>query len=634
MERMKPKIKILAILFVAIFLISSAYAGTLCSYKGPDISEHDLQLSDFKVSGDKTVNVGDKISVGFMLTYVGKGYVTFDEKYGVFVAAKDPDRKLRTFGNTYQSRTLKPGESVTFKTDITPDKEGKWVLWASYCIKVGKETKCGPDEWHACTIKVEPKEAPPTECPEGCECLTEAQAKELGYEYCGGEQIICGYDQYQKPMYCYEKPEEKDSDGDGIPDTKDNCPYKSNQDQTDSDNDGIGDACDTCDDRDSDQDGIKNCNDKCPYDAETFNKYLDDDGCPDEVSEGGETELGPQPEPPDKPTGREKNLPDVHTQKTPEAPMLGDRVRYEVTAEDEDGIAFIEIWIDGVKKKRCFADFCDYVSRPIEEEPEFGVVVTDTLGNFYTESVDLVDVTSTVSGGSIPRPQDFDNDGVPDEDDECCPGRGGLFATYCCEEQFWWLECWDYVYRYNPVQGRDEYYWEFFYGEVSDNGCGCYDSDDGEDIFSQGYVFVESESISDESSGYIIPSEPGASHPPSSFHDDRRSECSEERFTDECVGTTQVREYSCGSDGVINQTVRCPSDAPSCSGGRCICPDTDGGWDYYNQGTVFGNTDECLDYERLREYSCGDSRDVRCPYGCEDGACVCQDSDGTKLEDG
>jgi hypothetical protein len=146
---------------------------------------------------------------------------------------------LRTFGNTYQSRTLKPGESVTFKTGITADKGGKWVLWASYCIKILKETACGPDEWHPCKITVEAQSA----CPEGCECLTEAQAKEFGYEYCGGEKIVCGYDQYKNPMYCYEKPEEKDSDGDGIPDTEDNCPYKSNKDQKDSDGDGVGDAC-------------------------------------------------------------------------------------------------------------------------------------------------------------------------------------------------------------------------------------------------------------------------------------------------------------------------------------------------------------------------------------------------------
>lgn len=261
MERMNAKIKIVAILLVAIFLISSAYAGTLCSYKDPDISEHDLQLSDFKVSGDKPLNVGDKISVGFMLTYVGKGYVTFGDKYGIFVAAKSPDGNSRTFGNTYQGKTLKSGDFVNIETDITLDKEGEWVLWVSYCIKAGKETKCGPEKWlYTCHIIVEAK---PT-CPDGCGCLTEAQAKELGYAYCEGEKTLCGYDQSKIPMYCYQKPKEQDSDNDGIPDEQDNCPNNYNPQQEDLDNDGIGNECDTRDDRDSDGDGIKNCDDQCP----------------------------------------------------------------------------------------------------------------------------------------------------------------------------------------------------------------------------------------------------------------------------------------------------------------------------------------------------------------------------------
>ena len=37
-----------------------------------------------------------------------------------------------------------------------------------------------------------------------------------------------------------------DTDGDGIPDTSDNCPQLANADQADSDGDGVGDACDNC----------------------------------------------------------------------------------------------------------------------------------------------------------------------------------------------------------------------------------------------------------------------------------------------------------------------------------------------------------------------------------------------------
>ena len=46
-----------------------------------------------------------------------------------------------------------------------------------------------------------------------------------------------------------------DYDGDGVPDSSDNCTTASNADQSDSDFDGVGDACDTIDDSASDSDG-------------------------------------------------------------------------------------------------------------------------------------------------------------------------------------------------------------------------------------------------------------------------------------------------------------------------------------------------------------------------------------------
>ncbi|BDY00758.1 hypothetical protein TPCV302_01500 [Cutibacterium avidum] len=39
-------------------------------------------------------------------------------------------------------------------------------------------------------------------------------------------------------------PIEVTRDGDGVPDTRDNCPTIANQDQTDTDHNGVGDACD------------------------------------------------------------------------------------------------------------------------------------------------------------------------------------------------------------------------------------------------------------------------------------------------------------------------------------------------------------------------------------------------------
>jgi hypothetical protein len=64
-----------------------------------------------------------------------------------------------------------------------------------------------------------------------------------------------------------------DADGDGVPDTSDNCPSVSNPEQADTDSDGVGDACDDCfldanpDQADADADGVGDACDNCPLDA-------------------------------------------------------------------------------------------------------------------------------------------------------------------------------------------------------------------------------------------------------------------------------------------------------------------------------------------------------------------------------
>jgi len=61
----------------------------------------------------------------------------------------------------------------------------------------------------------------------------------------------------------------KDTDGDGVPDSLDNCPFVPNPTQADADHDGVGDACDNCpnvanpDQKDTDGDLVGDACDNC-----------------------------------------------------------------------------------------------------------------------------------------------------------------------------------------------------------------------------------------------------------------------------------------------------------------------------------------------------------------------------------
>jgi outer membrane protein OmpA-like peptidoglycan-associated protein len=65
-----------------------------------------------------------------------------------------------------------------------------------------------------------------------------------------------------------------DTDGDGIPDSRDQCPT------VPEDKDGFQDE-DGCPDLDNDQDGIPDAVDKCPNQPEDKDGFEDEDGCPD-----------------------------------------------------------------------------------------------------------------------------------------------------------------------------------------------------------------------------------------------------------------------------------------------------------------------------------------------------------------
>lgn len=87
-------------------------------------------------------------------------------------------------------------------------EENAEKLGYAYCQK--EKIVCGYDQFkkpmYCYQIPATPKPTTPVSCPANCTCLTKEEAMKLNYTYCKKEQIICGYDSTQNPKYCFEKP--------------------------------------------------------------------------------------------------------------------------------------------------------------------------------------------------------------------------------------------------------------------------------------------------------------------------------------------------------------------------------------------------------------------------------------------
>jgi hypothetical protein len=236
---------------------------------------------------------------------------------------------------------------------------------------------------------------------------------------------------------------------------------------------------------------------------------------------------------------------------------------------------------------------------------------------------DLLDVCPDVPD---PDQRDTDGDGKGDACDACSVmiASGDVF---CCD-QFYspsGIAC-QGLSRYSVEEGRNVYYWEDQYDLVDSSGCGCGDTDGGLDPFTRGVVYTE---VCDTKTVYQGGA-PGE-RLPVMVGSCSCQQAGEDRCSDD--GKTLI-EYICTEDGV--QEVKIPCSG-GCRDGICSCSDTDGGVNYFEAGTIGGMTDVCVDETTLREYSCGysesrgffiKSETYTCPYGCRDGACICEDTDG------
>ncbi len=426
-----------------------------------------------------------------------------------------------------------------------------------------------------------------------------------------------------------------DRDQDGVPDATDNCPSTPNRDQRDTDADTRGDACDPDDDGDT----IADEQDNCPLVPNPQQGDQDHDGIGDLCDEDGPGPI-------------------VDATLKPLRPVLGDRATYSIHANDQVAVVLIQIFFNGVQVRRCAAARCDFVTPPLVQDPSLGAIIVDADGFVRVEGIapaeavqstldrllgdadddgvsDAVDNCTAVYNRDQ---EDSDHDGVGDSCDACCAACGDspLGIEYCCYPTYGSGDsgCREQVSSYDADLDREVYYWEEIYDLVDENGCGCRDSD-GDDTTVTGAAtreVVEAWGCHDVSAG-------GRTR---TFCDPERSTC--EQLGDVCIDDNTVRERVCSGRGLESVARDCTY---ACEFGRCTCPDTDGGWVYFRRGSVLGHTDFCtavvneedphfIDWV-LTEYNCGlddagnfiaDHRSVTCPYGCEFGRCLCEDTDG------
>jgi hypothetical protein len=126
-----------------------------------------------------------------------------------------------------------------------------------------------------------------------------------------------------------------DSDGDGVPDSTDNCPVDFNPDQADRDGDGIGDACDSTPNGDVDGDSVDDAIDNCPQVYNPDQADTDGDGVGDACDDSSMGDIDGDG------VGDADNCPNVYNpdQTDTDGDGIGDACDYTPTGDlDNDGI--------------------------------------------------------------------------------------------------------------------------------------------------------------------------------------------------------------------------------------------------------------------------------------------------------
>lgn len=179
---MRLQIRVICNLFVLLFIGNMLFTViadppppyVVCYYPGPDVSEDDLQLTDFKVeSMDFIVTTETVLQASFKITYVGMDEFFYFGKGGLVLRAQTPSGRKVDLA-TLPVESMGRGATATLTaSDIVLREEGEWIIWPSYTIHIERGIaaapiiKDGPEYWHACHVRVSTPATPtpPTTTP-------------------------------------------------------------------------------------------------------------------------------------------------------------------------------------------------------------------------------------------------------------------------------------------------------------------------------------------------------------------------------------------------------------------------------------------------------------------------------------
>ncbi|NYT05494.1 MAG: hypothetical protein GKC04_03855 [Methanomicrobiales archaeon] len=167
------------------------------------------------------------------------------------------------------------------------------------------------------------------------------------------------------------------------------------------------------------------------------------------------------------PAARPETTPPVITvSRQPEIQRAGESVHYTVSATDESGIAFIELWANNKRLRICFSDTCEYTTPSAAAAIDLGVLAADRYGNLQREGTLPFDATGLIGNAGSPSAGPAatgSNDAAPSFSRTAADWRESFFLPSRSLATF------------SIALGRDAYRWRAVAAEAGDACTTCND---------------------------------------------------------------------------------------------------------------------------------------------------------------